>query len=138
MTYSPLVLEHFQRARNVGDLPDANAVFTVVNPACGDTLELSLRVENEVITQARFRAKGCVPTIACASRITEMIQGITTAEARGLTRSALIDSLGGLPSASHHAAQLCIDVLRLALSKTRTEAATTPSHAAAASAGSVE
>jgi nitrogen fixation protein NifU and related proteins len=115
--FSPQVLEYFKNARNSGELPNANAVAQVQNPACGDMLELSLKVEEAVIADARFRAKGCVPTIACASRLTEMVQGKQMADALAISRASLIESLGGLPAESHHAAQLSLDALRAALHK---------------------
>lgn len=113
--YSSLVLEHFKNPRNSGELPDANAVARVENPVCGDMLELSLRVEDRLIAEARFRAKGCVPTIACASRLTEMIQGAALADVLAIQRESLVESLGGLPAESSHAAQLSLDALRSAL-----------------------
>lgn len=113
--YSPLVLEHFQNPRNSGTVANANAVARVQNPVCGDVLELSLRAEGETIADARFLAQGCVPTIACASRFTEMILGIGIQDALRITRGLLIESLGELPVESHHAAQLCLDALRSAL-----------------------
>ena len=113
--YSQLVLDHFEHPRNSGELPAASAVARLDNPMCGDTLELSLRLEDGVIAEARFRAQGCVPTIACASRLTEMVRGLTVAEALMIGRDAIIESLDGLPSASHHAAQLAVDVLRAAI-----------------------
>ena len=113
--YSKLVLEHFEHPRNGGELPAANAVARLDNPMCGDMLEVSLRLEDGVIAEVRFRAKGCVPTIACASRLTEMVQGLTVAAALAIRRDAIIESLGGLPPASHHAAQLAVDALRASL-----------------------
>jgi len=113
--YSKLVLEHFEHPRNGGELPAANAVARLDNPMCGDMLEVSLRLEDGVIAEVRFRAKGCVPTIACASRLTEMAQGLTVAAALAIRRDAIIESLDGLPPASHHAAQLAVDALRASL-----------------------
>jgi len=117
--YSRLVLDHFEHPRNSGELPAASAVARLDNPMCGDMLELSLRLEDGVIAEVRFRAQGCVPTIACASRLTEMVQGLPAADALGIGRDAIIDSLGGLPTASHHAAQLAVDALRAAIELTR-------------------
>ena len=110
--YSQLVLDHFEHPRNSGELPARTAVARLDNPMCGDMLELSVRLEDGVIADLRFRAKGCVPTIACASRLTEMARGLTVSDALAIRRDAIIDSLGGLPSASHHAAQLAVDALR--------------------------
>jgi len=115
--YSPTVLDHFKNARNMGVLPDATTSVQVSNPVCGDTLELSLVVNGLEIAKARFRAKGCTPTIACASRLTEMIEGAAVADALRITRESLITSLGGLPEASGHAAQLALDALRAALGR---------------------
>jgi NifU-like protein involved in Fe-S cluster formation len=78
-------------------------------------LEVSLRLKDGVIVEVCFRAKGCVPTIACASRLTEMVEGLTVADALAIRRDAIIESLGGLPAASHHAAQLAVDALRAAI-----------------------
>jgi len=114
--YSSLVLEHFQNPRNTGTAAEANAVARLENPVCGDILELSLRVEEQVIAEARFLAKGCVPTIACASRLTEMVSGKKVKEALSIDHDSLCQSLAGLPQESHHAAQLCLDALRSALS----------------------
>lgn len=113
--YSTPVMDHFTNPRNSGELPGANAIARVENPVCGDTLELSLRVEDRTILEVRFRAKGCVPTIACASRLTEMLQGTGLKEARAIRREAIITSLGGIPEGSVHAAQLSIDALHCSL-----------------------
>jgi nitrogen fixation NifU-like protein len=113
--YSPLVLDHFQNPRNCGVLADANASALAKNPVCGDVVELSLRVEQQTIAQVRFRAQGCVATIACASRFTEMILGAELNDALNVDRESLCSSLSGLPEESRHAAQLCLDALRSAL-----------------------
>ena len=109
--YSPQVLDHFEHPRNVGELADATAVAQVENPACGDVMKLWLRIADKKIVDVRFRAKGCVPAIACGSLLTEMIAGRTISEARALRRIELVMKLGGLPTASLHASHLAIDVL---------------------------
>jgi nitrogen fixation NifU-like protein len=113
--YSPLVVDHFKHPRNVGAVAEATARGRAANPGCGDVVELSLRVEEGTIREARFRAAGCVPTIACASRLTELLLGITVSEARGIGRDTLVEAVGGVPDASRHAAQLSVAALRLAL-----------------------
>ncbi len=115
--YSPQVLEHFQHPRNVGELENPDASAQLENPACGDILKLSLRIVDGRIAEARFRAKGCVPAIACGSRLTEMIQDCTLEEACRLRREDLVGSLGGLPEASSHAGHLALDTLRATLSQ---------------------
>src|SRR5947209_5902162 len=113
--YSPQVLDHFEHPRNSGALPGATATAQVENPVCGDVLELALRVENEAIGAAAFRSRGCVASVACASRLTELLIGKSLVEARGITPQTLVDSLGGLPEGSSHAAHLAIDALAAAL-----------------------
>lgn len=113
--YSAQVLDHFQNPRGVGELARASAVVELQNPACGDVLKLSLAFENGRIVDALFRAKGCVPAIACGSRLVEMLKGLTVANAKAITREQLIAELGGLPQASQHAAGLAIDALQSAL-----------------------
>ncbi len=113
--YSPQVLDHFQHPRNVGAVERPDASARLENPACGDVLELTLKIAGGRILAARFRAKGCVPAIACGSQLTEMLRERTVAEARALRREDLIQALGGLPQASTHAGQLAIDALGSAL-----------------------
>ena len=114
-TYSSKLLDHFQNPRNAGDIAGADAVAETENPVCGDVLRLSLRIERGLIAEARFKARGCVPSIACGSALTELIIRKSVIEARKLTPGDVISSVGGLPPASNHAAQLALDVLRAAL-----------------------
>lgn len=115
--YSAQVLDHFQNPRGVGDLEDPTVSVEVQNPACGDVLRVSLRVADGRVAEARFRAKGCVPAIACGSKLVEMIAGLDVASARAIRREQLVESLGGLPEASLHASHLAMDALRAALSR---------------------
>jgi NifU-like protein involved in Fe-S cluster formation len=115
--YSAQLLDHFQNPRNAGDVPQPDASAEIENPACGDVLRLTLKVEEGRIVEARFKAKGCVPAMACGSALTELIAGKSLAEARALRREDVISAVGGVPQASHHAAQLAIDVLSAALKK---------------------
>ena len=112
--YSPQLLDHFQNPRNAGDLANADAVVELENPVCGDVLRLSLKLHNGQI-EARFKAKGCVPSMACASALTELVRGKTVSEAAKLRRDDLTKAVGGLPQASTHAAQLALDALSAAL-----------------------
>jgi nitrogen fixation protein NifU and related proteins len=115
--YTPLVLDHFRNPRNTGSLPAATAIGRAENPGCGDVVELSLHIAGDLIVEARFRGAGCVPTIACASRLTELIHGATIPDALGMGREKLIESVGGVPEASLHAVQLSLDALGIALGK---------------------
>jgi nitrogen fixation NifU-like protein len=115
--YSAQLLDHFQNPRNPGEVPDADAIAEIENPACGDVLRLTLKIKSGRIAEIRFKAKGCVPSMACASALTELVAGHTPGESRTLKRETLIAAVGGLPQASTHAAQLALDALRAALSQ---------------------
>ncbi|HZQ92280.1 MAG TPA: iron-sulfur cluster assembly scaffold protein [Terriglobales bacterium] len=110
--YTPQVLDHFQNPRNAGDLPDADAVVELSNPACGDILRLAVKLDDGRVGAVRFRCQGCVPAVACASRLTEMMIGRDAAGLRVISRAELVDSLGGLPLGSSHAGHLAMDALR--------------------------
>jgi nitrogen fixation NifU-like protein len=112
---SPQLLDHFQNPRNAGDIGDADATAQIENPACGDILRLTLKICDGRVAQARFKAKGCVPAMACASALTELVSGSTLEETRKLRREDIIATVGGLPPASTHAAQLAVDALSAAL-----------------------
>src|ERR1700693_6055877 len=73
--YSAQLLDHFQNPRNAGEIANADAVAEIENPACGDVLRLSLKSSAGRITQAQFKAKGCVAAIACGSALTELVVG---------------------------------------------------------------
>jgi len=113
--YSAQLVDHFQNPRNAGEVSDPDAAAQVENPACGDVLKLTLKVIDGHIAEARFRAKGCVPAMACASALTELLQGRTIAEARQLRREAIVEAVGGVPKASTHASHLAMDTLAAAL-----------------------
>ncbi|HEY4763933.1 MAG TPA: iron-sulfur cluster assembly scaffold protein [Candidatus Sulfotelmatobacter sp.] len=115
--YSAQLLDHFQNPRNPGEIPGADATAEIENPACGDVLRLTLKIKSGRIAEIRFKAKGCVPSMACASALTELVEGRTLAETRALQRDRLIAAVGGLPQASTHAAQLALDALSAALSE---------------------
>jgi nitrogen fixation NifU-like protein len=113
--YSAQLLDHFQNPRNAGEISNADATAEIENPACGDVLRLTLKTSAGRITQARFKAKGCVAAIACGSALTELVAGKTLSDAQKLRREDVNAAVGGLPQASTHAAQLAIDVLSAAL-----------------------
>jgi nitrogen fixation protein NifU and related proteins len=109
--FSDAVLDHFQNPRNAGELDGADAKVEVSNPVCGDVLQLAVRMEGERIAEARFLCRGCTTSIACASLLTEQLRHRTLAEARSLTAQSLSQSLGGLPPATFHGAELAADAV---------------------------
>ena len=115
--YSAQVLDHFEHPRNAGVVAEADASARIENPACGDILELTVKVSGGRIEEIRFRAKGCVAAMACGSAATELVQGKTLDEARRLSREELVHAVGGLPEASSHAGFLAMDALKAVLEK---------------------
>jgi SUF system NifU family Fe-S assembly protein len=109
--YSAELLDHFQNPRNAGEVEAPDATAQLENPACGDVLELTLKLEGKRIADIRFRAKGCVPAMACGSAITELVKGKNVDEARQVSREELVRKVGGLPYASAHASHLAMDTL---------------------------
>ena len=115
--YSAQTLDHFQAPRNAGEVSDPDAAVEIENPACGDVLRLTLKFSFGRIAEIRFKAKGCVPAMACGSALTEIVSGKTLDEARKLRRKDVIAAVGDLPQASTHAAQLALDALFAALNQ---------------------
>jgi nitrogen fixation NifU-like protein len=113
--YSAQVLDHFEHPRNAGVVADADASARIENPACGDILELTLKVAEGRIAEIRFRARGCVAAMACGSAVTELVHGKTVEDAGKLSREELVRAVGGLPAASSHAGHLAMDALAAVL-----------------------
>jgi nitrogen fixation protein NifU and related proteins len=113
--YAPELIDHFEHPRNAGELADATARRRIENPACGDVLELALKLAGDRIEDLRFRAKGCVPAMACASAITELAKGKSITQARAITRQDVIRAVGSVPPASGHAADLAVEALQAVL-----------------------
>lgn len=113
--YSRELLDHFENPRNAGVIENPDATARLENPACGDILELTLRLEGDSIADIRFRAKGCVSAMACGSVVTELVKGKSLDFARAISREELLKEVGGLPEASAHAGHLAIDTLKALL-----------------------
>jgi nitrogen fixation NifU-like protein len=95
--YNPKVMDHFLNPRNTGEVPGATHQSLVRNPACGDMVKLTLKVEGGVILDARAKTFGCAAAIASSSAMTEMIRGRGVQEAAALVNSEVVAWLGGLP-----------------------------------------
>ena len=113
--YSPEIRDHIAHPRNRGEPEYADAVGTDENPVCGDVMTVWLHISEGVITGARFEARGCEPSIAAGSFLTEMVRGQTLEEAAMVQVDAIDTGLGGLPRAKRHAAALAVTALRNAL-----------------------
>jgi nitrogen fixation protein NifU and related proteins len=116
--YSPQVLDHYRHPRHMGEIAGATGI-EMTNPVCGDLMKLWARVEGGVVREAKFRMEGCIPAVACASWLTEAMQGKSLAELAEITPEQIEAALGGLPSASRHASRLAADALRELLRQSR-------------------
>ncbi len=115
MTYADLLVDHFQSPRNVGEMAGADAEAEEENPVCGDWLHVWLRIRGERIVECRWQARGCVPAVAAASAMSELIREYSLDQALALDRQDISAALGGLPPRKSHAASLSIAALRKAL-----------------------
>lgn len=114
--YTEKVIDHFTNPRNVGEIADANAVGQVGNPVCGDIMKMYLKIEDGVVTEAKFKTFGCCAAIATSSVSTELIKGRTIEEALKLSNKEVIDELGGLPPQKIHCSVLAEEAIKKAIS----------------------
>jgi len=117
--YGEIVLDHYENPRNVGEIENADGVATVGNPACGDLLKLSIRIRDDVVREARFKAFGCGAAIAASSMTTVLIVGKRIEELQGITNRAVAEALGGLPPSKVHCSVLAEEAIREVLADYR-------------------
>ena len=115
MKYSDKVIDHFTNPRNVGVIENADGVGKVGNPVCGDMMEMSIKIDGELISDVKFRTFGCGAAIATSSMATELIVGKSIDEALKLTNRAIAEALDGLPPVKMHCSVLAADALKMAL-----------------------
>ena len=113
--YSEKVMDHFANPHNVGEIENADGIGKVGNAVCGDIMNLYLRVENNVITDAKFKTFGCGAAIATSSMVTELVKGKTIDEALAITNRAVAEALGGLPPIKMHCSVLAEEALQSAI-----------------------
>ncbi len=118
--YSARLLDHFQNPRNVGELAPPAVTVEVSNPVCGDILRLSVRLEQGVVVEARYKTRGCTASIVAGSALTEWLTGKTAHDLARLRPGVIETELGGLSAESKHAAALCADAVRAVLEARRT------------------
>jgi nitrogen fixation NifU-like protein len=117
--YNPKIAEHIANPRNVGELDAPSGTGDVTNEVCMDRIRLTVRIEDDRVSDARVKASGCPPTIAAASALTELIVGRTLTELCALGKKDVIQALGRLPAAKTHCASLAIEALRAAIDDSR-------------------
>ena len=120
--YNEKVMDAFKNPKNVGEIENADGVGTVGNASCGDIMQISLKIENNVIVDAKFKTFGCAAAIATSSTATEMIKGMTVEEALQVTNKKVIECLGGLPSQKIHCSVLAEEAIKKAIEDYRSKA----------------
>jgi nitrogen fixation protein NifU and related proteins len=113
--YSEEVMKHFLEPHNVGVFDEPDGVGKVGNPVCGDIMEIQIKVEDEAISDARFRTFGCGAAIATSSVLTDMVKGRTLIDALTITNEQVTEALGGLPARKRHCSVLAEEGLHAAI-----------------------
>lgn len=113
--YSEKVLEHFMNPRNVGELENADGIGEVGNPKCGDIMRMYIKVENDTITDIKFKTFGCGAAVATSSMVTELVKGKNLEEALKITNSQVAEALGGLPPIKMHCSNLAQQAIKAAI-----------------------
>lgn len=119
MLYSEIVMDHFRNPRNVGEIENPDGVGEVGNAKCGDIMKIYLRVEDNLITDVKFKTFGCASAIASSSMATELILGKTIDEAWDLTNKAVAQALDGLPPVKMHCSVLAEEAIHKAINDYR-------------------
>jgi len=115
MVYSEKVMEHFMNPRNMGEIPNANGIGKVGNPVCGDLMTIYIKVDDNVITDIKFKTFGCGAAIATSSMVTELVKGKTIEEALKVTNKDVAEKLDGLPPVKMHCSLLAEEGIKSAI-----------------------
>ena len=113
--YSEKVMDHFTNPRNVGEVEDANAVGQVGNAKCGDIMKISMKIEDNIIKDVKFKTFGCGAAVATSSMATELVKGKSIYEALKVTNKAVMEALDGLPPVKVHCSLLAEEAIHAAL-----------------------
>ena len=115
MQYTEKVMQHFMNPHNVGVIANPAGYEKVGNPSCGALLYLFIKVDNDIITDVKFRTFGCASAIASSSISTDMIIGKTVEDALKVTNKAVVEALGGLPAVKMHCSVLAEEAIKMAI-----------------------
>ena len=118
--YSELVRAHYANPRNVGCVTEPSGKSMVKSALDSDTVLVTLRIENNIIQEVKFKCMGCAVAIACSSMATEMVLGKPVQEAYGITEQSVADALGGIPEYKMRCSNLAPAAIRNAIDDWRT------------------
>ncbi len=113
--YSEKVMKRFRNPKNAGELKEPNGTGEVGNPACGDVMKVEVKIEGNIVKEAKFKTFGCCAAIAASDAVCDLVKGKTVEEALAMTKQEIIDHLGGLPNIKVHCSVLGIDALKAAI-----------------------
>lgn len=113
--YNQKVLDAFAHPQNVGEIENPDGDGTVGNATCGDIMRITLRIENDIIVDAKFQTFGCAAAIATSSTATQMVIGMTVDEALQLTNAKVVEALEGLPPQKIHCSVLAEEAIKKAI-----------------------
>lgn len=115
--YSEKLLNHFQNPHNVGVMEDADIIGEAGSPTCGDTTTVYIKLDGRTIKDISFQTYGCAAAIASSSVLTDLVKGMTIDEALKVSKSDIVEELGGMPAEKVHCSLLAEDALKEALAK---------------------
>ena len=115
MVYSEKVMEHFASPHNVGEIENADGVGEVGNAKCGDIMKMYLKIDNDTVTDVKFKTFGCGAAIATSSIATDMIKGKPLSDVLQLTNKAVVEALDGLPAVKLHCSVLAEQAVKAAV-----------------------
>ncbi|WP_163470078.1 Fe-S cluster assembly scaffold protein NifU [Fusobacterium sp. IOR10] len=115
MEYTEKVMDHFSNPRNMGVIKDPDGYGKIGNASCGDIMEIFLKIDDNIITDVKFRTFGCASAIASSSVSTEMVLGKTVDEALEITNKVVVEALGGLPAVKMHCSVLAEEAIKAAI-----------------------
>lgn len=117
--YSEQVRAHYANPRNVGTVDHPSGKAIVRSPVDSDTVLITLRIENDIVQDVKFKCMGCAVAIACSSMATEMVLGKSVAEASQISEQAVAEALGGIPEYKMRCSNLAPEAIRRAIAEWR-------------------
>ncbi len=119
--YNEKVMEAFKNPQNVGEIENPDGFGKVGNASCGDIMQITLKIENDIIVDAKFKTFGCAAAVATSSTATQMVIGMTVDEAEKLTNAKVVEVLEGLPPQKIHCSVLAEEAIKEAIKDYRSK-----------------